>query len=216
MSAFWGSLASVLIGLADLCAAKVTPRMAVMTLTGTAMLGGVIAAVLGLPLVESELRVDDLLLGAIGGVSMAAALAFYLKAMSVASISVTSPATAVQIALWPFAYDVVIDDARPSALAWLGVLVALASLFFTTWSPESKGRILAGLERLRAVGQLAGITWRRGGRGWAPCAGTATGRASPRPARAPRWARRDRSRRRARPRASRASRLVNSPRRSCG
>ena len=157
MSAFWGSLSSLLIGVSDLLLVRVNHRMSIITLMIAAMLGGIGAALVVVPFVDSSLHARSMLLGALAGLSMGVALAVYIKSLTLTSVSVTSPATAVQVALWPFVYDIVAEDARPGGVAYAGVVVALVSLVFTTWSPESVGRLWAGMRLALLSGALYGI-----------------------------------------------------------
>jgi drug/metabolite transporter (DMT)-like permease len=145
MVVFWGCATAVLIGLGDLMLARITDRTSIISLMVVSSSGGVVTGLLAVAVIDSEISVDAIALGALAGLAMGAALAFYLRAMTVATIAITSPVTAVLSALWPLLYEVVVDDVSPSAIVLGGVGLALLSLALTTWSPETKGSIAAGL-----------------------------------------------------------------------
>ena len=112
MGAVLGALTSLAIGLSDLFVMRVAHRSHVVTLVivvvGTALSVGL----LGLVVVDREFIARDVAYGAIGGVGMMVGIIFYFRAMLVASAGVATPLIAVQTALWPLGYDVVIDGAQ--------------------------------------------------------------------------------------------------------
>lgn len=152
MSAFWGSATSVLIGLSDLLLVRVNNRMHIVTLMIAAMAGGVAVALVGTVVVDGDPQLRSVLLGCGAGLAMGAALACYVTSLVNASVSITSPIVAVQNALWPFLFAVLVDGDRPSGPAWAGVVVALVSLVLTT-----SGR-LAPMGDLRRGLWLAGLS----------------------------------------------------------
>lgn len=157
MAALWGSLTSLAIGFGDLAYAKVSGRMALITLMITASFGGVVAATLALVVIDSEFSANALWVGVGAGAVMGSALALYLQAMKVTSVSVSAPITAVLAALLPMLWEAVVDDDLPSGLVMVGALVALGSLSLTTLSPESTGRVRLGVQWAALSGICYGV-----------------------------------------------------------
>ena len=87
---------------------------------------------------------------------MGLGLIFYFQGLAASSVGVVAPLIALQVAAWPLFYDV-IDGARPSALVWVGVGVAIVSLLLTTISPDLGDRVWVGLRWGLMAGTLYGI-----------------------------------------------------------
>ncbi len=145
MGALLGAVVSLAIGLSDLFVMRITARNHVFTVVIMVVGPALGVGLLGLLVVESEFVGRDVAYGCVGGVGMMVGIVFYFRAMLISSAGVVTPLIAVQTALWPLGYDVVINGTRPAALAWLGVSVAIFSLLLTTISPDLEGRIAAGV-----------------------------------------------------------------------
>ena len=145
MGAFLGALTSLFIGLSDLFIMRIASRHHIVTLSVVVAATALGFGVLGLLVIDSAFIARDIGYGMAGGVGMMVGIIFYFRAMLVASAGIVTPLIAVQTALWPLGYDVVVNDTRPTALVWIGVGVAVLSLLLTTISPELVGRIAAGV-----------------------------------------------------------------------
>lgn len=145
MGAVLGALTSLCIGLSDLFIMRIAPRHHIVTVTFVVVATALGFGVLGLFVIDSAFVARDIGYGMAGGVGMMVGIIFYFRAMLVASAGIVTPLIAVQTALWPLGYDVVVHDTRPTALVWIGVGVAVLSLLLTTISPELVGRIAAGV-----------------------------------------------------------------------
>lgn len=150
MGAVLGALTSLAIGLSDLFIMKIADRNHVFTIVIVVVGSALGVGLLGLLVIDSEFVARDVLYGCIGGVGMMVGIIFYFRAMLAASAGVVTPLVAVQTALWPLGYDVVIAGNRPAAIVWAGVTVAILSLLLTTISPDLEGRVAAGV-RLAVV-----------------------------------------------------------------
>ncbi|MAJ88533.1 MAG: hypothetical protein CL416_02850 [Acidimicrobiaceae bacterium] len=135
MSVLFGSLTSLFIGLSDLFLVSITKRSHIVTVVVTAFVSAGLVALVGTVFIAGDLTGRDMALGAGSGVFMAFGLVFYFAGIQRSSVGIVAPLIALQIALWPLFYDV-IDGARPSALVWVGVSVAIVSLLLTTISPD--------------------------------------------------------------------------------
>ncbi|GJM39392.1 MAG: multidrug transporter [Acidimicrobiales bacterium] len=157
MAVFWGSLAAVLIGVSDLVLIRSSDKAHIVTIMVLVSAGGVLTGFAALLVVDSTIRLGDMALGALAGMSMGAALALYVVSMRATSVSVTSPIVAVLNSLWPFGYGVLINDETPERLAIAGVALGLLSLVVTTWSPESTGNLARGVALALLSGTAYGL-----------------------------------------------------------
>ena len=128
MGAVLGGLTSLAIGFSDLFIMRIAGRNHVVTVVIMVVGAALGVGLLGLLVIDSEFIARDVGYGAIGGVGMMVGIIFYFRAMLVASAGVVTPLVAVQTALWPLGYDVLVDGTRPAALVWIGVVVAIVSL----------------------------------------------------------------------------------------
>ena len=145
MGAVLGGLTSLAIGFSDLFIMRIAGRNHVVTVVIMVVGAALGVGLLGLLVIDSEFIARDVGYGAIGGVGMMVGIIFYFRAMLVASAGVVTPLVAVQTALWPLGYDVLVDGTRPAALVWIGVVVAIVSLLLTTIAPDLEGRVGAGV-----------------------------------------------------------------------
>ncbi|MEK9525436.1 MAG: DMT family transporter [Acidimicrobiaceae bacterium] len=162
MGVLFGSLTSLFIGLSDLFLVSITKRSHIVTVVVMAFVSAGLVGLVGTVFIAGDLTGRDMALGAGSGVLMAFALVFYFTGIQRSSVGIVAPLIALQIALWPLFYDVV-DGARPSALVWVGVGVAIVSLLLTTISPDLGDRVWVGLRWGLMAGTLYGIGTLLGG-----------------------------------------------------
>ena len=157
MGAVLGGLTSLAIGFSDLFIMRIAGRNHVVTVVIMVVGAALGVGLLGLLVIDSEFIARDVGYGAIGGVGMMVGIIFYFRAMLVASAGVVTPLVAVQTALWPLGYDVLVDGTRPAALVWIGVVVAIVSLLLTTIAPDLEGRVGAGVRLALISGTGFGV-----------------------------------------------------------
>lgn len=152
-----GALASLFIGISDTFGRSGAKRANSFSVVTMSMAVGVpITAFVSL-VVGGDLIGRDLLFGAISGLLIATGLGVNYRGMAETSAAIVSPISAVLAALFPLLWDV-LGGARPSALAWIGCVVALAALGFTTFNPNLGGRVAAGV----AFGLFSGVLFGAG------------------------------------------------------
>jgi drug/metabolite transporter (DMT)-like permease len=172
---FLGALASVLIGFSDFLGRYGTRRSNAVTATSGAMLGGAVSALIALALIPSVFAQRDVLLGVASGLLVGVALALLYEAMATSSAAVAGPLVALGAALIPLTWDVVRGN-RPSGLAQVGVIVAIASLLLVMYSPALRGTLRRGVGLSLVAAVLFGVSFALvGGAGedsgvWAPAA----------------------------------------------
>jgi len=145
MAALLGALTSLAIGFSDLFVMRVVSRNHVVTVTVTIVGVALGVGLLGLLVVDGAFVARDVAFGAAGGLGMTVGIIFYFRGLLVSSAGVMTPLVAVQTALWPLGYGVVVDGSRPHMVVWIGVVVAISSLLLTTISPELGDRVAAGV-----------------------------------------------------------------------
>lgn len=92
---------------------------------------------------------DDLVLGVAAGIIGPVALGLLYQGLATARMSVVAPTTAVVAAIVPFAWGL-IQGERPSTLAMVGVIVALAAVALISGAPTPAGVAASGSTRSSA------------------------------------------------------------------
>ena len=157
MGALLGGLTSLFIGLSDLFIMRIASRHHIVTVTLIVVGAALGFGVIGLFVIDSTFIAGDIGYGMAGGVGMMVGIIFYFRAMLAASAGIVTPLIAVQTALWPLGYDVVVNETRPAALVWVGVVVAIVALMLTTFSPELRGRIATSVRLATISGTGFGL-----------------------------------------------------------
>lgn len=148
---------SLAIGVGDFFGAYLARRVHPFTTVLTFLLVGGISASALLFVVESDFVIRDVGFGAAGGVTVGFALTLLYHGMAVSSAAVVSPVTAVVTALIPVAWDASTGGTLPG-LVVLGIVISLAGLAATTFSPELGERAMAGIGWGLASGTCFGIS----------------------------------------------------------
>jgi drug/metabolite transporter (DMT)-like permease len=136
VSILLGLLASVLYGTQDFIGGLVSRRNHVLTVVLWGQLVGVPISVLGLPLLtDGPPTGPTLWLGGAAGVTGMFGAALLFRGLARGRMSVVAPVTALLAAAIPVVIGLVVGD-RPSALAVVGLVVALAAIGLVSTSPE--------------------------------------------------------------------------------
>jgi drug/metabolite transporter (DMT)-like permease len=109
------------------------------------------AVVLALTTDGSPTR-DDLLWGALAGVSSGTGGAFLYRGLAAGRMGVVAPISAVGAALLPVAVGVATGE-RPEFLVWFGILAAVPGIWLVSREPGGTGDVAAGI----LDGVLAGV-----------------------------------------------------------
>ncbi|MDW3219420.1 MAG: EamA family transporter [Acidimicrobiales bacterium] len=148
---------SIAIGVGDFFGAFLARRShSYSTVLSYLLIGGTSAVPL-LFLIDSEFIGRDVGFGILGGLTVGFALTLLYHGMTVSSAAVVSPVTAVVTALIPVAWDVV-TGAELAALVVVGIVVSLAGLGVTTFSPELGDRARQGVAWGLASGTCFGVS----------------------------------------------------------
>lgn len=92
-----------------------------------------------LPFIPAHAVASDYLFGALAGVAGAASIALLYHALSIGTMGVISPVTAVLAALIPLAFGTLVDHERVGAGQFAGIGLAIVAIALISLSKESSG-----------------------------------------------------------------------------
>lgn len=144
MGALFGSLAALSIGLADLFGRFVVVRRGALVASVVVQAVGVVASLVMVGVIASELVGVDLLLGFASGIGLGLGLWGYLSGLSVSTAAVVSPIVATMSAVIPFGYALV-RGAGASAWAIVAALVAVGGLVMISRPSGRVANVAAGV-----------------------------------------------------------------------
>jgi len=146
------SLAAALVyGAADFLGGLASRRAAVITVVFGSQFAGLVVLAIAVPLIGGQFHPADLLLGSGAGLLGALAITLLYRALSVGTMGIVSPITAVLAAAIPAVYGFALGE-RPAVWALAGIGLALVAIVVVSFagSPEQTARgipeaILAGV-----------------------------------------------------------------------
>ena len=146
-----GLLSGVTWGVADFFGGVASRRAAVLAVVGLSQGVGLALAIVALAVLRPDVpSAGSLALGVLAGLSGVAGLVAFYRAMSVGTISLIAPISALGAAV-PLTVDLVSGNA-PSPLALAGMLLALAGAALAARAPGPASRRGAGLALIAALG----------------------------------------------------------------
>ena len=149
---FFGGLASLFWGVGDFLGgegAKRAPASSIVLWAG--VISFPVVAVVAL-LVGGQLQASDIAIGAAAGGGGAIGLVFLYAGLARGQAAAVAPASGAFTAIFPVVVAVSIGE-RPSALAWLGVAVAIPAIILCSWVIETGDVPYGGL----LYGVVAGL-----------------------------------------------------------
>lgn len=152
----FAAVSATFYGAADFCGGLATRRSSVLaTIVGSQLCGLALAAAAA-PLVGPNApRLADLAWGAAAGLSGAAGLAVFYRALASTVIAVASPAAAVSGAALPVLFGLLLGE-RPALWGWIGLPLALVAIAALT-SPGAGTRDRAQSRRALLLGLASGV-----------------------------------------------------------
>lgn len=157
MGALLALASAVFYGMADFTGGLLSRRagFALVALTGQA--GGLLLALAAAPLYPAPSPAfPDLAWGALSGVGTGLGMIFLYRGMSRGAMSVVVPVSAVGGLALPVLAGVAVLGERPSALSWLGIFVAVPSLWLASrTAPALSTAPAASLDGLTAGAGIA-------------------------------------------------------------
>ncbi len=146
-----GLLSGVTWGVADFLGGVASRRAAVLAVVGLSQGVGLVLALAGLAILRPDVPpAGSIALGVLAGLSGVAGLVAFYRAMSVGTISLIAPVSALG-AVVPLTVDLVSGN-TPSALALMGMLLALAGAALAARAPGPASTQGIGLALIAALG----------------------------------------------------------------
>ena len=158
MTILFGMGAALSYGLADFIGGLVSKRTSVFAVVLWSQVAGTLLIAVALPLFEGDYSTTAVLWGAASGVTGGIGVLFLYRGLATGRMSVVAPLTAVEAATIPVLFGFAIGE-RPSALALVGVIVALAAVYLVSSSPvipEEDGPTASGIPQALAAGAAFG------------------------------------------------------------
>jgi drug/metabolite transporter (DMT)-like permease len=134
MAVIFGLAAAISYGVADFIGGLVTKRTSVFAVVFWSQVAGTLLIAIALPLFGGEPTLEAIGWGAASGVAGGVGVLFLYRGLARGRMSVVAPLTAVEAASIPVLYGFVTGE-RPSAMAIIGVGVALAAVYLVSSSP---------------------------------------------------------------------------------
>ncbi len=144
MGAFFGSLTALSIGLSDLFGRHVVNRRGPIVASVVVQAVGVVASLVMVVFISSELLAADLVIGFASGLGLGIGLWGYLSGLSVSSSAVVSPIVATMSAVIPFGYAL-LRGADASGWSIVGAAVAIGGLVLISASGGRVANVAIGV-----------------------------------------------------------------------
>jgi drug/metabolite transporter (DMT)-like permease len=152
MGVLLGTIAGVLLGISDFCAARASRTAHSLSITRTALLvSGVLAFGLTF-VVKSRWQTVDMAKGAASGLAMMTGLALLYRGYSVAKMGIVAPSASVVLNAVPVLWDL-LQGRAPSAIGVAGIVLGVIGVAIATYDPHGTGSSRAGL----ALGAGSGV-----------------------------------------------------------
>ena len=131
-------LAAIIYGTADFCGGLATRRTPMFTVAVISQASGFLLLLILLPFTPSHTVASDYVFGALAGVCGALGVALLYHALSIGTMGIVSPITAVLAAAFPLVFGAIRGE-RLSLLEGLGLLLALVAIVMISLSVDPSG-----------------------------------------------------------------------------
>lgn len=158
MGVLLGVVAGILLGVSDFTANRASRTISPVSVTRTNLaVSGLIAPLLFF-VKPVEWRLDDIVLGSLSGITLAAGLVLLYRGYTVARMGIVAPTASVLLAAVPVFVDLV-RGRTPSTLAACGMVLGLIALVLTTYQRGGMGSVKVGVLLGVGAGLLFGIAF---------------------------------------------------------
>jgi len=154
MAALFALLSAAFYGVGDFCGGIASRRARATAVVLWSHVVGLGLVVVSLPIVEGDLRGDDLAFGAIGGVAGVVGVVLLYQALAIGPMSIVAPVTGLLAAAVPVAAGLAEGD-RPSVATGIGMVLALAAIALV--SAEGGGSLRPSEPRAVVLALGAGL-----------------------------------------------------------
>lgn len=159
MPFFLAGLASISFGVGDFLGGIATRRAPAVSIVVTSQLVGGSGIVVAAALVSERMAgASEIAWGAGAGLAGGIGVVLLYHALATTRMSVTAPVTALAGTASPVVFGIAIGE-RPSAVAWLGILVGLAAIVLIARSPHDPDSGLRGGGWSVLLGGSAGLAF---------------------------------------------------------
>jgi len=143
VSLFLAVVSAILLGSSDFFAARSARTTPSITVTRSAVLTSVTLSPLLLLVVDSRWSWRDSVVGALSGVAMIVGLMLLYEGYKVARMGIVAPLSSVLLTAVPVLWDAA-TGVRPGPLATVGMVVGIAALVLTGYTPGGEGSAVLG------------------------------------------------------------------------
>lgn len=133
----FGLVGAFVFGAADFFGGLAAKRISALRATALVALAGLAFLLLAFPLIRGVWSTDAVVLGAISGVTGAAAIGLLYACLAIGPMSILSPVTAVVSAVVPLGIGLVRGESF-GAVGWIAIGVALIAVILVGFVPDSR------------------------------------------------------------------------------
>lgn len=151
MGVFLALASAVCYGLSDFAGGLLSRRTSFVAIALTGQVGGFILTLLAAPAISTTVPSGaDIGWGALSGVGTGLGMMFLFRGLSRGAMSVVVPVSAVGGVALPVLVGVAVLGDRPSPVSWLGIVVAVPTLWLVSHArsqdgPETPTAVVSGL-----------------------------------------------------------------------
>ncbi len=131
-------LTALAFGVGDFCGGLAAKRTTLLRVVGFAHIIGFFGVLIAALVIGNVLLWEDVALGAVGGAFGGIGAALLYRGLARGPMSVVAPVTAISSAVFPALWGLARGD-RPSALAAVGLVVALSAIWMVSASDDEDG-----------------------------------------------------------------------------
>ncbi len=139
MTILFSVLCAIVYGSSDFCGGLASRRTATLGVVVLSQAVGFVLLLAVIPVFGGSPATGDVVWGSVCGIAGGAAIALLYRGLSIGTMGVVSPITAVLAAVVPIFYGVTFRGERPAPLAVAGIIAALIAVVCVSLSPANAG-----------------------------------------------------------------------------
>ena len=138
VAAFLALCGALVYGSADFLGGLAARRLRSVVVTSTAAASGLVLLLLVLPAMGGAWTSQDIMWGALSGVTGAVAIGLLYACLAIGPMSILSPVTAVVSAVGPMVWGLVVEQERLEAIGYVGLALALIAIVLVAFLPGER------------------------------------------------------------------------------
>jgi drug/metabolite transporter (DMT)-like permease len=135
LAAFLAFAGALVYGSADFLGGLAARRLRSVVVTATAAFAGMVLLLAAIPVLGGTWRAEDMLWGALSGVTGAVAIGLLYACLAVGPMSILSPVTAVVSAIAPMLWGLIVDREQLAPTGYLGLALAIVAIVLVAFLP---------------------------------------------------------------------------------